>query len=124
MFAALYMKKVEVDYVDGLATVPAAIIEKGLKRWESFLVGFFVGRWYAFPTVRKHLESNWKLRKSLDIKLDGNLFFIKIESEEERRSIFEAGPIFIFEGIFVIQQWSPDLENQQENDNLPVWAKL
>lgn len=59
------------------------------------------------------------------MKLEGTIFYIRIESEEVRRSILEFAPIFIFGRIFVIQQWSTDLENQREKiDKVPVWVKL
>lgn len=121
----LCMRKVVVSVVDGMAIAPPELVANGIKSWEHFIVGFFVSKRHSFPTVRKFLENRWRLREPLDIKLEGSLFFIRIELEVERNKILEAKPLFIFGQIFILQQWSPEIENQREKiDRVPVWVKL
>lgn len=62
----------------------------------------FMGRKHASLVVRKHLENRWRLKEPLDIKHEGNLFFIRIDSKEVRCNIFYSGPIFIFGPIVVL----------------------
>lgn len=84
-----------------------------------------MGRKLAFPSVKKHLESRWKLKNPLEIKLEKNMFYIKIEAEELRRSILDAGLVFILGRIFVLQQWSSEVEKLKDRiEKVPVWAKL
>lgn len=118
------MRKVEVHYENGRAVAPPATVERGRQSWLNVLVGLFVGKRVAYPTVKKFLEAKWKI-KNLDIKLQKGLFYIKIDSDDVRASILEAGPVFILGRIFVIQRWHPEVEELRSKiDRVPVWAKL
>lgn len=109
----LRLRKIDVNYVDGRVVVPDKTVVDSIKRWESFIVGFFIGKKLAYPTVRKHLENKWKFKDPLDLKLENNFFYTKIESEETKRDILEASPIFILGRILVLQQLEPEIEKQR-----------
>lgn len=101
--AELKLKKVDVQFIDGRAVAPHDLIQNGIKWWDDYLVGFFVGKRIAFPTMRKFLESRWKCKEPFTMHLRGNLFYIQIKDEILRNSILSFGPLFIFGRIFVLQ---------------------
>lgn len=90
----LRLQRIPVELDNGRAVTPESVMDNGIKRWEQYIVVFFVGRRLAFPSVKKHLESRWKLKNSLDIKLEINMFYIKLESKELRRGILDAQFLF------------------------------
>ncbi|KAF9599696.1 hypothetical protein IFM89_001642 [Coptis chinensis] len=45
------LKKVNVNIVDGVATIPSELINKGIYEWSNYVVGFFLGRRLPYPLV-------------------------------------------------------------------------
>lgn len=57
--------------------------------------------------------------------MKGKIFYMKIESDEVRRGILEARPIFMFGRIFIIKSQSPEVETLRGNiDRVPIFSKL
>ncbi|KAF9596122.1 hypothetical protein IFM89_007175 [Coptis chinensis] len=48
--------------VDGIAEIPANIVEKGVSMWSEYVVGFFVEKRLPFPMVKVALARQWKLK--------------------------------------------------------------
>lgn len=99
---ALLLKKMEVLVVDGSAIAPQDIVKRAIEKWEKTLVGFFVSRRLGFPTVKKHLENRWAIKEPLEMWLDRNLFYLKINNEELKERILDGGLVFILGVIIVI----------------------
>lgn len=100
--------------MDGRAVEPEKIVADSIKSWESFIVGFFIGKRLAYPMVRKHLENKWKLGEPLIMKHERNFFFIKIESEEIRRTgpILELVPSSSLEEYLCFKNGNQRLRNR------------
>ncbi|KAF9624274.1 hypothetical protein IFM89_009182 [Coptis chinensis] len=79
----------------------------------------------SFPFVKNALEKTWKLKGSMDITTDRDLFYISFTASEDKQAVLEGGPIFIAGKIFVVMPWSPEAESQRNNvTTVPIWAKL
>lgn len=64
-------------------------------------------------------------KEPIEIWLDRNLFYMKIESEGMKEHILDGVPVFILGRVFVIQKWSMEIEEQREKiSSIPVWIKL
>ncbi|KAF9603377.1 hypothetical protein IFM89_035622 [Coptis chinensis] len=89
------------------------------------LIGFFLDKRMSFPFVKNALEKTWKLKGSMDITTDRDLFYMSFTASEDKQAVLEGGPIFIAGKIFVVMPWTPEAENQRNNvSTVPIWAKL
>ncbi|KAF9595069.1 hypothetical protein IFM89_036528 [Coptis chinensis] len=119
------LKKVNVNIVDGVATIPSELINKGINEWSNYVVGFFFGRRLPYPLVQDFVQKNWKLKGGYSISTDKDLFYFKFSLVEDMRQFLEADPIYITGKLFVIRQWTPEVEAQKSSiKTLPVWVKL
>lgn len=100
--ATLIPKKFEIVYENGRG-VALDNVEKGTSNWNSYIVGFFLGRRHAFPTVRRLLQNKWKLKEPLSITLDKDFFYLKVEDEDDKRKIIDSKPIFLLGRAFLLQ---------------------
>ncbi|KAF9607568.1 hypothetical protein IFM89_036930 [Coptis chinensis] len=79
----------------------------------------------SFPFVKNALEKAWKIKGSMDITTDRDLFYISFSVSEDKQAVLEGGPIFIAGKIFVVMPWTPEAESQRNNvSTVPIWAKL
>ncbi|KAF5185575.1 hypothetical protein FRX31_024839 [Thalictrum thalictroides] len=74
--------------VDGVAEVPAEVIEQGDKEWKDYLVGCFIGKRLPYPLVRDVLQKQWKLQ-NFEMVADSDVFYFKFQSEEDKMMVFE-----------------------------------
>ncbi|KAF9624880.1 hypothetical protein IFM89_015434 [Coptis chinensis] len=89
------------------------------------LIGYFMDKRMSFPFVKNALEKTWKLKGSMDITTDKDLFYIGFIASEDKQAVFEGSPIFMAGKIFVVMPWSPEAESQRNNvTTVPIWAKL
>lgn len=77
--AALRLRKFEPSFVDGHSVAPQEIVGGGLCKWSNYLVGNFISKRLAFPTVKKHLEKLWNLKEPLDITLEWSLSTLELK---------------------------------------------
>ncbi|KAF9592317.1 hypothetical protein IFM89_014225 [Coptis chinensis] len=76
----------------------------------------------SFPFVKNALEKAWKLKGSMDITTDRDLFYISLSTSEDKQVVFEGGPIFIAGKIFVVMPWSPKAETKCPAAPTQVWV--
>ncbi|KAF9596741.1 hypothetical protein IFM89_012940 [Coptis chinensis] len=113
------------SFEEGAAVVPQDIIDVGIAEWEEVLIGFFLDKRMRFPFVKNALEKAWKIKGSMDITTDRDLFYISFSIFEDKQAVLEGGPIFIAGKIFVVMPWTPEAESQRNNvSTVPIWAKL
>lgn len=61
------------------------------------------------------------MKEPLIISLDKDFFYLKVEDEEDGRKILEAGPLFLLGRVFILQGWSPHIEElRNEIDVIPA----
>ncbi|KAF9624403.1 hypothetical protein IFM89_011328 [Coptis chinensis] len=60
----------------------------------------------SYPYVKSILEKTWKIKGTMDITTDRDVFFIRMSTLEDKQMVLEGGPIFITATI------------------VPIWAKL
>ncbi|KAF9597102.1 hypothetical protein IFM89_015931 [Coptis chinensis] len=113
------------SFEEGAAVVPQDVIAVGIAEWEDMLIGYFLDKRMSFPFVKNVLEKTSKLKGSMDITIDRDLFYICFTASEDKQVVLKGGPIFIAGKIFVVMPWSPEAENQRNNvTTVPIWAKL
>ncbi|KAF9620971.1 hypothetical protein IFM89_015793 [Coptis chinensis] len=88
--------------------------------------GFFIDKRLPFPLAsEKDLEKTWKITTSYEISTDDDLFYFKFSNDEERKRVLERGTFFVAGRIFLIRQWSEELEYQRSLINIiPIWVKF
>ncbi|KAF9606396.1 hypothetical protein IFM89_025085 [Coptis chinensis] len=64
------LRRFETHQVDGIAEIPANILEKGVSMWSDYVVGFFVEKRLPFPMVKASLAQQWKVKGSYSISTD------------------------------------------------------
>lgn len=122
---SLKLKRTDVSFVTSRVVAPIELIGPGVCRMESYVSEYFFGIRVAFPHFKKYLEKFCRLKEPLKMSKIGNLFFIKIEDEVERIGVLDGCPILIFGRVFIVQQWTLDLESQRNRiDIVLVWVKL
>ncbi|KAF9618118.1 hypothetical protein IFM89_000077 [Coptis chinensis] len=119
------LRRFETHQVDGIAEIPANIVEKGVSMWSEYVVGFFVEKRLPFPIVKAALARQWKVKGSYSISTDRELFYFKFNQDEDRKQVLEADSIFIAGKLFVNRQWSREVEAQKTKiTSIPIWVKL
>ncbi|KAF9619282.1 hypothetical protein IFM89_006469 [Coptis chinensis] len=89
------------------------------------MVGIFIDKRLPFPLVKRILEKTWKTTASYEISTDDDLFYFKFSNDEDRKTVLEGEPIFVADRIFMIRQWSEELEYQRSLINtIPIWVKF
>lgn len=76
-------KKVCVD-------LPFEVVELGMKNWDGFLMGFFVGNGFSYVVVKKFMNANKKMLERVDILSNGQgSFFLKFYDKVVKREVIE-----------------------------------
>ncbi|KAF9619739.1 hypothetical protein IFM89_009081 [Coptis chinensis] len=119
------LRRFKTHQVDGKVEIPANILEKGVSMWSDYVVGFFVEKRLPFPMVKAAMARQWKVKGSYSISTDRELLYFKFNLDEDRKQVLEADPIFIAGKLFVIRQWSREVEAQKSKiTSIPIWVKL
>ncbi|KAL5723964.1 hypothetical protein ACHQM5_007292 [Ranunculus cassubicifolius] len=111
--------------VEGLYEVPANIVQEGIDHWSEYSVGFFVEKRLDFYRVKEELENIWELKQEFHMAADRELFYFKFSCEADRKFVMERGPVFIAGRIFLVQPWSPEIEEKRHQINvIPIWVRI
>ncbi|KAF9591982.1 hypothetical protein IFM89_011114 [Coptis chinensis] len=104
---------------------PTFLMEFSVPELSSHISLDHYGFKLSFPYVKSILEKTWKIKGTMDITTDRDVFFIRMSTLEDKQMVLEGGPIFIAGKIFVIRPWSPEAENHRNKaTTVPIWAKL
>ncbi|KAF9609170.1 hypothetical protein IFM89_013560 [Coptis chinensis] len=119
------LRRFETHQVDGIAEIPASILEKGVSMWIDYVVGFFVEKRLLFPLVKAVLACLWKIKGSYTISTDRELYYFKFNLDEDRKQVLDANLIFIAGKLFVVRQWTREVKAQKNKiTSIPIWVKL
>ncbi|KAF9603430.1 hypothetical protein IFM89_036131 [Coptis chinensis] len=93
--------------------------------WSDYMVGFFVEKRLPFPLVKAAMARLWKIKGSYTISTDRELYYFKFNLDEDRKQVLDADPIFIAGKLFVVRQWTREVEAQKNKiTSIPIWVKL
>ncbi|KAF9606229.1 hypothetical protein IFM89_023812 [Coptis chinensis] len=110
-----------LPHVDGIAEIPASILEKGVSMWSDYVVGFFVEKRLPFPLVKAALARLWKIKGSYTISTNRELYYVKFNLDEDRKQVLDADPIFIAGRLFVVHQWTREVKAQKNKiTSIPI----
>lgn len=98
----------------------------GMKKYEDWLVGFFVGNKLSFSAVQLDVSKFWKLKKEVSIKLFGDCAFIfEFSDDDDRKQALELGSFLISNKLFTLRPWSHLIEKLiADIKTVPVWVKF
>ncbi|KAF5204612.1 zinc ion binding / nucleic acid binding protein [Thalictrum thalictroides] len=78
-----------------------------------------------FNYVKTAVSKRWNLIGEFDMALDGELFYFKFASFEDRTKVLEEGSFHLAGKLFVIRPWTREVEQSREMiKSVPVWVKL
>ncbi|KAF5208333.1 hypothetical protein FRX31_002080 [Thalictrum thalictroides] len=109
------------------------ILAEGALEWENQVVGFFLDKKLPFMVVKETVHKKWKLKGDLDIALDGDMYYFRFTSEEDKEKVLDEGSFHMGGKLFVIRPWSRDVEDNRgpsKKFNKPfqasksVWQKV
>ncbi|KAF6153056.1 hypothetical protein GIB67_034778 [Kingdonia uniflora] len=85
-----------------------------IKAYESFPVGYFVGKRMDFNFVKESLTRIWSTKADFDMKLqNNNLFLFQFANEKDRENALELGSQYVANRLFVIRPWSLYIEKER-----------
>lgn len=85
-----------------------AVVDFGASFWEKTLIGFILDDGLPYAVVRRHLRAKWKLKSSLKVRFDNDLYHFDFGNDEERRMVLEVDLCIIDGNVFIITCWSPN----------------
>ncbi|KAF5201499.1 hypothetical protein FRX31_008918 [Thalictrum thalictroides] len=112
-------------YEEGKLIIDVDLLNEGSHEWENRVVGFFLDKKLPFSMVKDTVEKKWTLKGSMDLALDGDMYYFTFHNEEDRAQILDEGSFFIAGKLFVIRAWSREVEeNRGSITSVPIWVKM
>ena len=90
------------------------------------LVGFFIEKKPAFPTVKYFVNRMWKNYGLEDVMVNNEgFFFFKFSNEQGLQEVMENGPWLINDLPLFVNRWKPGLVlSKPQVNSIPVWVKV
>ena len=90
------------------------------------LVGFFIEKKPAFPTVKYFVNRMWKNYGLEDVMVNNEgFFFFKFSNEQGLQEVMENGPWLINDLPLFVMRWKPGLIlSKPQISSVPVWVKI
>lgn len=126
-------KKMKMDYVepvmDGEQPIfmpKEEVIEQAKKKWENYIVGYFISGSLAIASVERVARGYWsKLGLGRVLADTSGFYFFEVPDANERLRILEEGPWLFYGRGMVLQQWSPELVLcKKAHDKIPLWVRF
>lgn len=72
-------------------------------------MGYFIGTRPGFLALKQKVQELWSIKGLMDMfsLLSGFLLF-RFGGEEDKLSVLERGPLFVFGQILILKAWSPN----------------
>ncbi|KAF5188412.1 zinc ion binding / nucleic acid binding protein [Thalictrum thalictroides] len=101
------------------------VLIEGAREWETKVVGFFLDKKLPYSIVKENVLKKWKLLGSMDIALDGDMYYFSFSSEEDRGRVIDEGAFHMAGKLFVVRPWTREVEdNRGSVRSVPIWVKL
>ncbi|KAF5180690.1 hypothetical protein FRX31_029722 [Thalictrum thalictroides] len=79
----------------------------------------------SFSMVKSMVEKKWKLKRVMEMMLDGDFFYFDFSEFEDREAILDDGAFHMLGKLFIISLWSRDIEdNRGQISKIPLWVNL
>ncbi|KAF5181439.1 hypothetical protein FRX31_028974, partial [Thalictrum thalictroides] len=122
---AATLKYSDPIFKDGFLQIPEEVRMEGAKLWENHIVGFFLDKKLPFNYVKSAVTNRWKTLGDFEMALDGDLFYFKFSTSEDREHVLDEGSFHLAGKLFVIRSWTRDVENSRGMiKSVPVWVKM
>ncbi|XP_044507203.1 uncharacterized protein LOC123226738 [Mangifera indica] len=105
---------------------PQEVAEQGAIKWNTCVVGFFLGKRPPFLTVKRALERMWTAYGLIDVMTSGQgVIILKFLDKEGVSRAVEEGQLTIQGQPFLIRKWTTNLP-MVINDvkKVAIWVKL
>ncbi|KAL0444889.1 UNVERIFIED_CONTAM: hypothetical protein Slati_2211600 [Sesamum latifolium] len=120
------LRYVPPDRQNGETVVRPTIdmIKAGSKRWESTVIGHFLGHKPSFYQMNDFASSTWPSVREVIATANG-FFFIQFKTVVAMEEVLEGGP-WLFQGQpIVLQRWEPGMTlRKRSHTQVPIWIKL
>ncbi|KAG5554547.1 hypothetical protein RHGRI_012188 [Rhododendron griersonianum] len=109
-----------------VVTPPPPVGECGVKKWQSSLVGHFLGRKVPFFTVQSTVFRIWDKFGITDVlsNEDGFYFFL-FNKDDTYKRILDSGPWHIGGRLMVLKKWEPQMSFVEDQlVKIPIWVQF
>ena len=90
----------------GEVELPIPILIRGSSPYQKTLIGVFIDRKLAFPTVRYYLNRMWKQYGIEDFMVnEEGYYFFRFSTEQGMAEVMENGPWLINNVPIFVQRW-------------------
>ncbi|CAN1272550.1 hypothetical protein LINPERPRIM_LOCUS14613 [Linum perenne] len=95
------------------------------KPWSKALVVKVLERSFAFPVIKRRLESLWARSGQIQVSDMSNAFFLVrfSEADDYQRAAF-GGPWKIFDYYITVARWSPEFNEDAPIQKILTWVRL
>ncbi|KAK4381150.1 hypothetical protein Sango_2996300 [Sesamum angolense] len=100
------------------------MIREGSNRWNTTVVGYFLGKRLYFHHLNNFVHSIWPAVQ--DVKATSNgFFFFQFKTMAAMEKVLEGGPWLYLGQPIVLQKWEPGMVLRKlKHTEVPVWIKL
>ncbi|KAF7145012.1 hypothetical protein RHSIM_Rhsim04G0192900 [Rhododendron simsii] len=112
--------------VSSLSPPLLLLVSVGLKKWQSSLVGHFLGRKVPFFTVQSTVFRIWDKFGITDVlsKEDGFYFFL-VNKDDTYKRILDSGPWHIGGRLMVLKKLEPQMSFVKDHlMKIPIWVQF
>ncbi|KAL4569291.1 hypothetical protein LXL04_024927 [Taraxacum kok-saghyz] len=110
----------------GVVEMPIENLISGSAPYSSTLIGFFIDKKLAFPTVKYFVMRMWKQFGLEDLMVnDEGFYFFRFSENQGMENVMDNGPWLINNVPLFVQRWKPGLVlSKPEMTMVPVWVKI
>ncbi|KAL4566957.1 hypothetical protein LXL04_022527 [Taraxacum kok-saghyz] len=110
----------------GIVEMPISNLLSGSAPYHTTLIGSFIDKKLAFPTVKYFVNRMWKQFGIEDLMVnDEGYYFFKFSTVQGMFEVMENGPWLINNVPIFVQRWKPGLVLSKPAINMvPVWVKI
>jgi hypothetical protein len=105
---------------------PREVVEKGIRKWSSALIGQFLDKPLPFYVVKRAVDSLWEMYGKVDVSLlENGLYLSRFVDEQTRDTILEEKLWHFSNKPIILRRWSPGMQLLKLSlASIPIWIKL
>jgi hypothetical protein len=126
--AGVSLQYFEPEVIDGKVVVepPYEVIEEGIFKWSSSLVGQFLDKPFHYYHVKKAVDIIWKQFGKVEVfLLDNGMYIFRFADEATRDEVLSARLWHISNKPLILRRWELGMQILKLSLNsIPIWIKL
>ncbi|KAK3229305.1 hypothetical protein Dsin_001186 [Dipteronia sinensis] len=126
--ARVSLQYFEPEVIDGKVVVepPSEVIEEGIFKWSSSLVGQFLDKPLPYYHVKKAVDILWKQFGEVEVfLLENGMYIFRFADEATRDEVLSARLWHISNKPLILWRWEPGMQILKLSINsIPIWIKL